>query len=209
MVMHIDESEMILTFEDGMKYPIRRGDVTGIMHLPMTSKPLELNDVQTETPPYWDVHLSIVSSIGVSNEFKRNFLMFAYMTIVAPSTRIDGDRHLYKYLIDHQSELENIDGVGYTFKKLRSGIRELKLNGCSPSSSLQGCMIFLELFYWTRFTVTGCESPSQPDEWTSALVSKRVECEENMFSGFSRAMPHYVSDLRPDDLQESLTCYQK
>lgn len=45
MAMSIDESEMVLTFKDGTKYPIQMGDIAEILRLIITSKPIMLNDV--------------------------------------------------------------------------------------------------------------------------------------------------------------------
>lgn len=129
------------------------------------------------------------------------------MTIVAPSIRIDGDGHLFNYLMDHTLEFDQLYWAGFVYEKLRSGIQEWTLNECSPITTIQGCVLFLELFYWIRFTMVGVESPSKPHEWTNALVSQRVEMEEKLFSGFGRATSRSVCDLRPDDLQDSLTVY--
>lgn len=89
MVMNINESDMLLTFEDGTKHPIRRGDVAAIFGILMTNQPILLNNMRIETPPTRDVHVNFIYNFDVYVKFKRNFIMFVFMTIVTHSTRID------------------------------------------------------------------------------------------------------------------------
>lgn len=86
-------------------------------------------------------------SVGHGYAFDQMFIMATYSTVLTPISSQNGCRELFGWLKQNGSKLHRFDWAGYVFNKLCEGINQWQMNEQSINPNLNGCLLFLEVFY--------------------------------------------------------------
>ncbi|XP_057529051.1 uncharacterized protein LOC130807744 [Amaranthus tricolor] len=193
-----DVSTSVFIVNQNCKYTITEYDVCDIFGLPLT-----VNDVIKQTNSNediseydlfeeWQQKLDCVGTKDISAEqllskmlldltdggddFKRFFVMYAFITFLAPNSHRTVDHSLLKPLVDVK-EIKNLNWCGLVFDRFRNGLERCQTKNLK---NIPSCLAILEICFYHRVSSLGIFPSSRLpliQHWTYETLKKRAQLE--------------------------------
>ncbi|KAJ9682095.1 hypothetical protein PVL29_018132 [Vitis rotundifolia] len=138
-----------LNMATGVAVPITKEDVSKIKGIPSNGEEIVEHSRRGISNCTYTISLleQNLKNLAIGDDFRKTFLIFACATILAPNSKHEGMHYLWDTIWDGDVGVQKI-WLQFVFYYIEDEIREYQNN---QPTYIRGCLIFLQLFYMTKF----------------------------------------------------------
>ncbi|KAJ9672877.1 hypothetical protein PVL29_026222 [Vitis rotundifolia] len=161
IIFNYDFAYHQLNMAIGIVVPVTKEDVSKIMGILSNGEEIVQN----------------LENLAIRDDFKKTFLIFACATLLAPNSKLEGMHDLWDTIWDGDASVQkNWSQIFLNY--IEDGIREYRKN---QPTYIRGCLIFLQLFYMTKFylpSVTVNQPESVGNSHAPAVGGSSSACDD-------------------------------
>ncbi|KAJ9685015.1 hypothetical protein PVL29_017158 [Vitis rotundifolia] len=194
----------ILCMETKLVVPVTPKDVKEVLGIPDNGVDILIYNRRGTPNRTYDIHRleDNMRTLPIGEEFMKSFLIFACATILAPNSKQEGMHDLWDTLWDSDVGVRK-NWAKFVFQYLEDGIRDYR-NSCP--TYIRGCVLFLQLFYMTKFYMTSLQVEVRSPlgaAWTDDQIKRRLAAEIHTYGNYGHVQQVIHTDAPPYEATSS------